>query len=122
MRGRKLLVVLGAAAAIAGGTAGSALAGGPPDRAQDLYDPFVCPVITPNENAVTNSGKFNSLGNGEYTFGPGAAGSGDTFNGNVPLLATNGEGYGTPGVDHTSPGDSGYTAIWSGETGDQSNG
>jgi hypothetical protein len=107
------VIVLGASVVVAGSTAGSALAG-PPDRAQDVYDPFVCPVLTVSEQAAANSGKFNSLGDGEYTFAPGNAGTTD-FNGNVPLLATNGGGTGTPGVDHASPGDSDYTAIWSGE-------
>jgi hypothetical protein len=112
MAGKRLLTMI-SAMAVVGATAGSALAG-PPDRAQELYDPFVCPVITPDQHAVDNSGTFNPLGNGEYTFAPGAAGT-TNFNGNVPLRATNGDGTGTPGTDHSSPGDTNYTAIWSGE-------
>ena len=90
--------------------AGPAFAG-PPDRATE---PFVCPVLTLSEQAYLSSGKFNSLGNGEYTFGPGNAGSPETFNGNVPNHATNADGSGSPGGTHSAPGDADYTAIWSG--------
>jgi hypothetical protein len=89
---------------------GAAMAS-PPDRAED---PFVCPVLTLPAQAVEQSGNFNSIGNGQYTFAPGAAGSADTFNGNVPNHATNADGSGTPAGAHASPGDTGYTAIWSG--------
>jgi hypothetical protein len=109
MRKRKLILT-GAAAALVVLPAGSAVAA-PPDRADD---PFVCPVLTVSEQAVANSGRFDSLGNGEYTFAPGAAGSAETFNGNVPNLATNADGAGSPGGSHSAPGDSDYTAIWSG--------
>jgi hypothetical protein len=109
MRKRKLILST-AAAALVVLPAGSAVAA-PPDRAED---PFVCPVLTVSEQAVANAGRFDSLGNGEYTFGPGAAGSAETFNGNVPNLATNAGGAGAPGGSHSAPGDSDYTAIWSG--------
>jgi hypothetical protein len=82
-----------------------------PDRAED---PFVCPVLTVSDQAVTSSGRFNSIGNGQYTFAPGAAGSAGTFNGNVPNLATNADGAGSPAGSHSAPGDTDYTAIWSG--------
>jgi hypothetical protein len=79
---------------------------------------FVCPTLKLSDQAVASTGgtgvKFNEIGDGEYTFGPGNAGSGETFSGNVPLHATNDDGEGTPGVDHVSPGEDGYTAIWSG--------
>jgi len=109
MRKRRLILA-GAAAALVVLPTGSAVAASP-DRAED---PFVCPVLTVSEQAVTHSGRFDSLGNGEYTFGPGAAGNADTFNGNVPNLATNADGAGSPGGSHSAPGDSDYTAIWSG--------
>ena len=109
MRKRRLILTAAAAALVVLPT-GSAVAA-PPDRAAD---PFVCPVLTVSEQAVTHSGRFDSLGNGEYTFGPGAAGSAETFNGNVPNLATNADGAGSPGGAHSAPGDSDYTAIWSG--------
>ena len=109
MRKRKLILT-GTAAALIVLPTGSAVAA-PPDRAED---PFVCPVLTVSEQAAANSGRFDSLGNGEYTFGPGAAGSTETFNGNVPDLATNADGAGSPGGSHSSPGDSDYSAIWSG--------
>jgi len=83
----------------------------PPERADD---PFVCPVLTISEQAANHSDRFDSLGNGEYTFGPGAAGDADTFNGKVPNHATNADGAGSPGGSHSAPGDSDYTAIWSG--------
>jgi hypothetical protein len=109
MRKRRLILT-GAAAVLVVLPTGSAVAA-PPDRAED---PFVCPVLTVSEQAVANSGRFDPLGNGEYTFGPGAAGSAETFNGNVPNLATNAHGAGSPGGSHSAPGDSDYTAIWSG--------
>src|SRR5215212_4797638 len=108
MHKRKLVVPVAAAAL--GLLPGSALAA-PPDRAEN---PFVCPVLTVSEQAVANAGRFNSIGNGQYTFAPGAAGSADTFNGNVPNQATNADGAGSPGGAHSAPGDTDYTAIWSG--------
>ena len=107
---QRKLVVVGAAAALALVPASSAVAA-PPDRAEA---PFVCPVLSISEQAFANSGRFDSLGNGQYTFGPGAAGSADTFNGNVPNHATNADGAGSPGGSHAAPGDTDYTAIWSG--------
>jgi hypothetical protein len=104
------LILSGAAAALAVLPAGSAVAA-PPDRAEN---PFVCPVLTVSEQAFTHSGRFDELGNGQYTFAPGAAGSAETFNGNVPNHATNADGAGSPGGSHSAPGDSDYTAIWSG--------
>jgi len=98
------------AAAFAAVPAASATAAAP-DRADD---PFVCPVLTVPQQAAERSGRFSSIGNGEYTFAPGAAGSADTFNGNVPNHATNADGAGSPAGAHASPGDSDYTAIWSG--------
>lgn len=90
---------------------GAAMAAAP-DRAEN---PFVCPVLSVPAQAVDNSGRFNSIGNGQYTFAPGAAGSADTFNGNVPDHATNADGAGSPAGAHASPGDTDYTAIWSGD-------
>ena len=110
MRPTRTIAALSAAGVFAAVSAGSALAG-TPDRASD---PFVCPVLTISEQAALSSGHFNSLGNGQYTFGPGNAGSPDTFNGNVPNHATNGDGSGSPGGAHSAPGDTDYTAIWSG--------
>ena len=111
MHQRKKLVLSGAAAAaLALLPAGSAMAT-PPDRAED---PFVCPVLAVSDQAVASSGRFNSIGNGEYTFAPGAAGSAETFNGNVPDHAMNADGAGSPGGSHSAPGDTDYTAIWSG--------
>lgn len=107
---RKMLFATGVVAVSAAVSAGSALAG-PPDRADD---PFVCPVLTLPEQATTNSDQFKPIAGGDYTLGPGAAGSPDTFNGNVPNKATNGDGAGSPGGAHSAPGDTDYTAIWSG--------
>jgi hypothetical protein len=42
-------------------------------------------VLKLSDQAVASSGdKFGEIGDGEYTFVPGNAGSADTFNGNVP--------------------------------------
>jgi hypothetical protein len=107
---KKLALMGTTTAALAVLSPGAAFAAAP-DRAAD---PFVCPVLTLPDQAVSQSGRFDSIGNGEYTFAPGAAGSADTFNGNVPNQATNADGSGSPGGAHASPGDPGYTAIWSG--------
>jgi hypothetical protein len=107
---RKPMTMVASVAALALLPAGSAVAA-PPERADD---PFVCPVLSVSQQAVDRSGRFNSLGNGEYTFGPGSAGDPSTFNGKVPNHATNADGAGSPGGDHSAPGDSDYTAIWSG--------
>lgn len=107
---KRLLTALAAATALAGFYASSAVAS-PPERADE---PFVCPVLSVSEHAVESSGRFNSIGEGEYTFGPGAAGNPETFNGNVPNIATNGDGEGVPPGPRSSPGDTDYTAIWSG--------
>lgn len=108
---RRSIVLIGATAAFVGVPASSAMAA-PPERAGE--DAFVCPVLTLPDKAV-ETGRFNPIGDGQYTFGPGNAGSADTFKGNVPIHATNAEGEGTPGSDHVAPGDAGYTAIWSGD-------
>jgi len=107
---KRTLIATGAVAGVMGLSASSAMAA-TPDRAGD---PFVCPVLTVSQQAADNSGKFNSIGEGQYTFAPGKAGSADTFNGNVPTHATNADGAGSPSGAHASPGDSDYTAIWSG--------
>ena len=61
---------------------------------------------------MDNSGKFGSIGNGQYTFAPGNAGI--SLNGNVPNHATNADGDGSPMGLHSAPGDADYTAVWSG--------
>jgi hypothetical protein len=113
MRKRTLIATGGAVAAVMGLGASSAMAA-PSDPASE---PFVCPVLTLPSQAVDNSGKFNEIGEGTgaYTFAPGNAGDAGTFNGNVPNHATNADGAGSPSPgDHSSPGDTDYTAIWSG--------
>jgi hypothetical protein len=107
---KRTLIATGAVAGVMGLSASSAMAAAP-DRASD---PFVCPVLTVSQQAADNSGRFNSIGDGQYTFAPGNAGSADTFNGNVPNHATNADGSGSPSGAHSAPGDTNYTAIWSG--------
>lgn len=64
---------------------------------------FVCPVIS--TDAVLNAKNGTAIGDGAYSIiGPAVA---------VPIGATNGDGAGTPGGPFASPGDDGYTAIWS---------
>lgn len=109
----KRLILAGCAVAVAVGLFASSAMASPPERAED---PFVCPVLKLNEKAVEQTGKFGEIGEGEYTFGPGAAGNPETFNGNVPNTATNADGSGSPGGEHSAPGDTDYTAIWSGNS------
>ncbi|MGE5336053.1 MAG: hypothetical protein ACM3JL_01355 [Nitrososphaerota archaeon] len=110
---RKRLLLVGCAVSLFAGLSASGAAAATPERAED---PFVCPVLTINESAAEHSEQFNSLGGGQYTFGPGAAGNPETFNGRVPNGATNADGEGSPGGSHSAPGDSNYTAIWSGNS------
>jgi hypothetical protein len=110
---RKRLILAGCTMTVVAGLFAGTASASPPERAED---PFVCPVLHLSENAVAATGgagaKFNQIGEGEYTFGPGAAG--ESLNGNVPNHATNGDGSGSPGGAHSGPGDTDYTAIWSG--------
>jgi ABC-type phosphate transport system substrate-binding protein len=108
MRKRMLIAVTGVA--VFGGLFASSAMAAPPERADD---PFVCPVLTVPQAAQV-SDRFDDIGNGESTFAPGNAGSADTFNGNVPNQATNADGSGSPDGAHSAPGDTDYTAIWSG--------
>jgi hypothetical protein len=109
---RKRLLVAASSVALLAGIAASSAVAATPVRAED---PFVSPVLSVNGNAVEHAdGHFKEIGEGQYTFAPGAAGSAETFNGKVPNQATNGGGTGSPGGAHSSPGDTDYTAIWSG--------
>ncbi len=76
---------------------------GPPVKG----DGFVCPVLggqAGEEHGNSDPANIVEIGGGDYTV-PGP----DVF---VPTHATNREGAGTPGGDHASPGEVGYTAIW----------
>jgi hypothetical protein len=68
----------------------------------ERVDGFVCPVIS--TNAVLNSPNGAAIAGGDYTIiGPDVS---------IPVHATNGDGAGSPGGAHSSPGDTDYTAIW----------
>jgi len=67
---------------------------------------FVCPVFNSNSGAGAHNPNAVEIAGGDYTIiGP---------NVKVPIHATNGNGAGSPGGPHSSPGDSDYTAIWAG--------
>lgn len=69
-------------------------------------DGFVCPVFNDGSAVGENNPNAVQIAGGDYTIvGPSVP---------VPLHATNGDGAGTPGGDHSAPGDTDYTAIWSG--------
>jgi hypothetical protein len=108
---KRVLIAASAITVLAGFSANSAMAA-PPDRADD---PFVCPVLKVSQQGADSSGQFTPIGEDEYTILPGNAGSQETFNGNVPDHATNSDGAGSPGGAHASPGDSDYSAVWSGD-------
>jgi hypothetical protein len=108
---RKRVFVAVSGVAVFGGLFASSAMGAPPDGSDD---PFVCPVLTVSEQAQ-GSGQFGDLGGGQSTILPGNAGSAETFNGSVPTHATNGDGAGSPAPgDFDSPGDTTYSAVWSG--------
>jgi len=69
-------------------------------------DGFVCPVFNSDSMAGAKNPNAVAIGQGDYTIvGPDVS---------VPVIATNGDGSGTPPGPHSSPGDTDYTAIWSG--------
>ena len=68
---------------------------------------FVCPVFNSNSAVGEHNPNAVPIANGDYTI------LGPTVN--VPMHATNGNGVGSPGGPHSSPGDSDYTAIWNTE-------
>ena len=68
-------------------------------------DGFVCPVFNSDSVGEHNPNTVPIAG-GDYTI-PGP-------NVSVPIHATNDDGAGTPGGDHTTPGDTSYTAVWAG--------
>jgi hypothetical protein len=75
--------------------------------APETTDGFVCPVFNDGSAAGEHNPNAVQIGGGDYTvIGP---------NVSVPIHATNGNGAGSPGGDHSTPGDSDYTAIWSGQ-------
>jgi hypothetical protein len=75
--------------------------------AQPEYtDGFVCPVFNSASAVGAHNPNAVEIAGGDYTIvGP---------NVRIPVLATNGNGAGSPGGAHSAPGDSDYTAIWSG--------
>ena len=75
--------------------------------AVEKTDGFVCPVFNSGSAVGEKNPNAIEIGGGDYTIlGP---------NVSVPINATNGDGSGTPGGAHSSPGDTDYTAIWSGQ-------
>jgi len=67
---------------------------------------FVCPVFNPKSAVGEHNPNAVPIFGGDYTI-PGP-------NVSVPLNATNGNGAGSPVGPHSAPGDTDYTAIWSG--------
>lgn len=65
---------------------------------------FVCPVFNDNSKVGENNPNAVLIGEGDYSIiGPDV---------NVPDQATNGDGSGIPGSEHSNPGDTDYSAIW----------
>jgi hypothetical protein len=78
------------------------VAGAAKAAAPDRVDGFVCPVISTDN--VLHSPKGGAISEGFYTIGgPDVS---------VPEHATNENGAGSPGGEHSDPGDTDYTAIW----------
>ncbi len=71
---------------------------------------FVCPVLggqAGDQHGNSAPQPIQPIAQGDYTVaGPDVS---------VPVHATNGDGAGSPGGAHSSPGDRDYTAIWSGQ-------
>ena len=75
--------------------------------APEKVDAFVCPVLggqAGGDQGNSDVEKFFDISGGDTTIiGPEVS---------VPIQATNDNGAGSPGGDHASPGDPGYTPIW----------
>jgi len=73
----------------------------------DTTEAFVCPVLGGQAGSGAGNSSpdvFITIADGDTSIlGPDVA---------VPLTATNDDGAGSPGGEHASPGDDGYTAIW----------
>ena len=73
----------------------------------ETTDGFVCPVLggqAGGDHGNSSPDIFVTIAGDDTTIiGPDL---------NVPVHATNDNGAGSPGADHASPGDKGYTAIW----------
>ena len=82
----------------------AAVSAAPPEKT----DAFVCPVL--NETVGEHNPNAFPIADGDYSLFPG----GEPRTISVPTGATNGDGVGSPGGAHSSPGDSDYTAIWAG--------
>jgi hypothetical protein len=79
----------------------------PPEKTEG----FVCPVFT--QEAVTHNPNVFEIGEGHWSLLPGSnPEDGPRHIVKVPKHATNGDGAGVVGGEHSEPGDSDYTAIW----------
>lgn len=100
----RITLVLAALSAL---TATTAFAAGPVDKSDSA---FVCPVLGGQagmEHGQSMPAPLVPISGGDYTVGGPSV--------SVPVHATNGDGAGSPGGPHSSPGDTDYTAIWSGQ-------
>ena len=95
----RILILTGILSALA---VTAAFAAGP-----EKVDGFVCPVLggqAGESHGNSDPQKFVTIGGGDTTIiGPDVS---------VPVHATNDDGAGSPGGDHASPGDPGYSPIW----------
>lgn len=103
----KLIRVALVLTALSALTATTAFAAGPVEKSDTA---FVCPVLGGQagmDHGQSSGGPITELPTGNYTVGgPDVS---------VPLHATNGDGAGSPAGPQSSPGDTDYTAIWSGQ-------
>ena len=99
---RILIGALAVASVLSVLSIGSAFAAEP-----ETTDGFICPVLggqAGGDHGNSSPDRFVTIGGGDTTIiGPEV---------NVPIHATNDDGDGTPGGDHTSPGDENYSPIW----------
>ena len=72
---------------------------------------FVCPVFNADSQAGAHVKNAITIANGDTSILPGATQDGPRMI-SVPLPATNGGGDGAPGGEHSSVGDTDYSAVW----------
>ena len=74
---------------------------------------FVCPVFNSSAAVGEKNPNAQPIGGGDSTIIPGAnTGTPRANQLDVPDLATNMDGAGSPAGSHASPGDTDYSAIW----------
>jgi hypothetical protein len=106
------LIGLAVLLAVVAASVGGAL----PAFAHEDGNDFVCPVFNEDSKAGEKNPNAHPIGGDDVTIIPGEnTGEQRANHLDIPDKATNGDGDGTPGGDHSSTGDSDYSGVWDGD-------